>query len=326
VNEGPVRRPGGLARFALLVTTAAAFLEVFAVGFPPASHARLPLLVLSAGLAAVAAWNRGRGMALFAFLFPLCGLGDRLAGGSDAVAWPVLLFLGLAAGWTFRFLYDFESPPDPTRADRILRGLLVLWTLSLALAVVRARTVWAALRGLRLRAVNVDGLPDALAIRTSLLSFAALACGAAFFFMARRAGRNDRERALRAALAGTVRATFLAAAAPGTPAGSTDCANAWLQRAEGDMSYALYLTHLLSFSLVAWIVAKLAISPAGHAWTYFAATLATGLLIAAATYLMVEKPTTNFLKRWIERPRLPVAPAMPKYAALPQPAGNAGSL
>src|SRR4029434_7997689 len=94
----------------------------------------------------------------------------------------------------------------------------------------------------------------------------------------------------------------------------------------GDMSYALYLTHLLSFSLVAWIVAKLAINPAGHAWTYFAATLATDLLVAAATYLMVEKPTTNFLKRWIERPRLPVTPAMPKYAALPQTAGNAGSL
>src|SRR5262249_23722056 len=81
----------------------------------------------------------------------------------------------------------------------------------------------------------------------------------------------------------------------------------------GAMSYALYLTHLLSFSLVAWIVAKLAISPAGHAWTYFAATLATGLLIAAATYLIVEKPTTKFLKRWIERPRLPVTRAMPKY-------------
>jgi exopolysaccharide production protein ExoZ len=94
----------------------------------------------------------------------------------------------------------------------------------------------------------------------------------------------------------------------------------------GDMSYALYLTHLLSFSFVAWIVAKLAINPAGHAWTYFAATLATGLLIAAATYLMVEKPTTKFLKRWIERPRLPVTSAVPKYAALPQTVGNAGPL
>src|SRR5262249_34839494 len=94
----------------------------------------------------------------------------------------------------------------------------------------------------------------------------------------------------------------------------------------GDMSYALYLTHLLSFSLVAWIVAKLAISPAGHPLTLFAATLATGSLISAATYLMVEKPTPKFLKRWIERPRLPVTRAMPKYAALPQPVSNAGSL
>ena len=73
----------------------------------------------------------------------------------------------------------------------------------------------------------------------------------------------------------------------------------------GDISYALYCTHLLSFSFVAWIVAKLAISPVGHAWAYFAAMLATGLVIAAGTYLLFEKPTTNFLKRVIERPRLP---------------------
>jgi O-antigen ligase len=212
VNETPVRRPGGLARFACLVAAGVAYLEVFAIGFPPASRARLPLLLLSAGLAAVAAWNRGNGLALFAFLFPLAGLGDRLAGGSDAIAWPILLFLGLAAGWTFRFLYDFETAPDPTRADRILRALLVLWTLSAALAVVRARTLWAIVRGLKLRAVNVEGLPDALAIRASLLSYAALAGGAALFFLARRAGRADRQRALRAALGGTVLSALVAVA------------------------------------------------------------------------------------------------------------------
>jgi peptidoglycan/LPS O-acetylase OafA/YrhL len=44
----------------------------------------------------------------------------------------------------------------------------------------------------------------------------------------------------------------------------------------GDISYALYCTHLLSFSFVAWTVSKLAISPVGHAWTYFGAMLATG--------------------------------------------------
>jgi exopolysaccharide production protein ExoZ len=86
----------------------------------------------------------------------------------------------------------------------------------------------------------------------------------------------------------------------------------------GDISYALYCTHLLSFSFVAWIVAKLAISPVGHAWAYFAAMLATGLVIAAGTYLLFEKPTTNFLKRLIERPRLPATSAI----AVPQILGK----
>ena len=90
----------------------------------------------------------------------------------------------------------------------------------------------------------------------------------------------------------------------------------------GDMSYALYLTHLLSFSLVAWIVAKLAISQVGHAWAYFGAMLATGLVIAVGTYLMFEKPTTNFLKRLIERPRLPATSAITKYSAVPQTLGK----
>jgi exopolysaccharide production protein ExoZ len=89
----------------------------------------------------------------------------------------------------------------------------------------------------------------------------------------------------------------------------------------GDISYALYCTHLLSFSFVAWIVAKLAISPVGHAWAYFGAMLATGLVIAVGTYLMFEKPTTNFLKRLIERPRVPV-----NYSAVPQSPGKGGSL
>ncbi len=60
-----------------------------------------------------------RGLVAFAFLFPLAGLGDRPVGGADAIAWPMLLFAGFAAGWTFRFLYDFESLPDPSRADRV---------------------------------------------------------------------------------------------------------------------------------------------------------------------------------------------------------------
>jgi exopolysaccharide production protein ExoZ len=75
----------------------------------------------------------------------------------------------------------------------------------------------------------------------------------------------------------------------------------------GDISYSLYCTHLLSFSFVAWIVAELAIGPIGHAWAYMGVMLATGLVIAACTYLLFEKPTTDVLKRLIERPRRPVS-------------------
>ena len=51
---------------------------------------------------------------------PFASLGDRLVGGVDALAWPLLLFLGLAGGWTFRYLYDFESvriPRAPTASS-----------------------------------------------------------------------------------------------------------------------------------------------------------------------------------------------------------------
>jgi hypothetical protein len=80
--------------------------------------------------------------------------------------------------------------------------------------------------------------------------------------------------------------------------------------------------HLLSFNFVAWIVTKLAISPVSHAWTYFGAMLATGLVIAAGTYLMFEKPTTNFLKRLIERPRLPGTRQLRNTQPSPKPCGS----
>jgi exopolysaccharide production protein ExoZ len=86
----------------------------------------------------------------------------------------------------------------------------------------------------------------------------------------------------------------------------------------GDISYSLYCTHLLSFSFLAWIVTTLAISPADHAWTYMAAMLATGLVIAAATYFMFEKPTTDLLKKLLQRPRLPVSPIIAKYRLSPK--------
>jgi peptidoglycan/LPS O-acetylase OafA/YrhL len=80
-----------------------------------------------------------------------------------------------------------------------------------------------------------------------------------------------------------------------------------------DISYALYCTHLLSFGLVAWAAAKLAISPVGRAWAYFLAMLATGLIIAAGTHLLFEKPITNLLKGRIERPGGPVNSAIRKF-------------
>ena len=87
----------------------------------------------------------------------------------------------------------------------------------------------------------------------------------------------------------------------------------------GDISYSLYCTHLLTFSFVGWIVTSLAISPVGHAWTYMGAMLATGLVVAAGTYLVFEKPATNFLKRLIARPRRPANSAIIKYTAVPKP-------
>ena len=90
-----------------------------------------------------------------------------------------------------------------------------------------------------------------------------------------------------------------------------------------DISYSLYCTHLLTFSFVGWTVRNLAISPVGHAWIYIyiymAAMLATGLVVAAGTYLMFEKPTTNFLKQLIKRPRLP---ANRKYSTIRQILGQ----
>jgi len=202
MNGEPARRPGGVARLAVLAATAGGFFAVFSVGFPPAARDRLPVLLVALALALAAAWNPARGLLAFAFLFPLSGLGDRAFGGADAVAWPVLLFAGFAAGWTFRFLYDFESLPDPSHADRPLRALAAVWSLAAILSIVRARTLWAAVHGLGLRAVNVEGLLDASAIREAVLSLAALASGAAFFFILRRSGPVLRSRALRSALLG----------------------------------------------------------------------------------------------------------------------------
>jgi O-antigen ligase len=211
VNDQPPRRPGGAARLLLLASTAAGFFAVFSVGFPPASRDRLPVFAAALGLTLLSAWSPNRGLVAFAFLFPLAGAADRALGGADAVAWPVLLFAGFAGGWTFRFLYDFENVPDSSRIDGALRAVLGIWLAAALLAFVRARTLWALTRSLRLRAVNVEGLPDADAVRDSLLTFAALAVGAAFFFILRRSGASARARALSAALLGCAVSGALAA-------------------------------------------------------------------------------------------------------------------
>src|SRR5262249_11147209 len=181
---------------------AAGFFAVFSVGFPPASRDRLPVFVAALTLALLAAWSPNRGLVAFAFLFPLAGAADRALGGTDAVAWPILLFAGFAGGWTFRFLYDFENVPDPSRVDGALRAVLGMWLAAAMLAFLRAGTLWALTRGLRLRAVNVEGLLDADAVRDTVLTFAALAVGAAFFFILRRSGEAVRARALSAAILG----------------------------------------------------------------------------------------------------------------------------
>jgi O-antigen ligase len=175
---------------------------LFAVGFPPAAPDRLPVLVIAVGLALVATWSPARAIVAFAFLFPCAGLLTRLSGGMDPVTWPALLLGGLAAGWSFRFIYDFDSMPEPSPLDRPLRALLLLWTLATVLAVVRASTLWAALHGLTGRAVNGEGMPEKAAVRESLLAFAALAAGAGFYLLLRRQGPAVRLKALRSALLG----------------------------------------------------------------------------------------------------------------------------
>jgi O-antigen ligase len=210
VATPPARRPGTAVRLLLLFLAAAGSAAVLAVGFPRGAPDRLPVLVLSIGFAVAAVARPNRTLAAFGFLFPVAGILARAAGAVDPAAWPVLLFGGLAVGWSFRFLYDFESPPDPSVADPALRALAMVWALATGVAIARAKTWWEIARGLAGRAVNSAGLPEAVAVRASVLTFAILAAGAGFFFLLRRAGAAARLRATRAALAGSANAAFLA--------------------------------------------------------------------------------------------------------------------
>lgn len=197
------RAPGTPARVLLFLGALSGYVLAFSIAFPPGAPDRLPVLVLSILLALATAQQWGRGARLFAFLFPCAGLIARVCGGSDPAGWPTLLFAGFAAGWTFRFIYDFDTPADPAGPDPALKALLLVWAVSALLAVVEARTLWAMLHGLAGRTVNGEGLPESTAMRESLLSFGALASGGGFFLLMRRSGEPIRRKALAAALLGT---------------------------------------------------------------------------------------------------------------------------
>lgn len=196
------RRPGTPARILLLACSLAGFIVVLALAFPPGAPDRLPVLALALALALLTASRSDRGIVALSVLFPCAGFLARVFGGNDPMAWPVLLFAAAAAGWTFRFLYDFESLPSPSRLDPHLKALLAIWAFATLIAVVRARTLWAFLHGLSERAVNSSGLSDAAAIRESVLAFGALAGGAVFFFLLRRSREALRQTALLAAVLG----------------------------------------------------------------------------------------------------------------------------
>ncbi|HKD10815.1 MAG TPA: O-antigen ligase family protein [Thermoanaerobaculia bacterium] len=197
-----VRSPSTPLRLLFFLLSVSGAYVLLLTGFPPGAPDRLPVLVISLTLALITAQQRPRGVVAFAFLFPCAGLLVRLFGATDPSTWPMLLFAGFVSGWTFRFLYDFESVPEPSPLDRWIGALLAVWTASTALAVARARTLWAFLHGLSGRVVNGQGLLDAEAIRESVFSFAAVASGAVFYFVLRRSGGQVRERALRAAMWG----------------------------------------------------------------------------------------------------------------------------
>ncbi len=201
-EEPLVRSPGTGVRIAFFLLSFAGSGLLFLAGFPPAAPDRLPVLVLAVGLAVAAARKPSWAIVMFAFLFPCAGLLTRLSGGTDPVAWPALLFGGLATGWSFRFIYDFESRAEPSRLDRPLRSLLLVWIMATVLAAARASTLWAVWNGLKGRVVNGDGLGDGAALRESLVAFSALAAGAVFFLILRRESPALRSRALRAALFG----------------------------------------------------------------------------------------------------------------------------
>ncbi len=285
--EEPLSRsPRTGVRVLLFFASVAGSGILFGVGFPPAAPDRLPLLLLAVGLALVAAWKPQRAILAFAFLFPCAGLLARLCGGIDPLAWPALLLGGLAAGWSFRFIYDFESASEPSPLDRPLRALVLVWVLATAVAAARAWTLWAALRGLRGRAVNTEGLLEDAALRESFVAFSALAAGAALFFLLRREDPAARNRALRAASLGVV---LSAVAACLQKAGwlPQETSAYWRMtgRLSGGASDPNSLGLLCALALVPILAVALAANGGGRnrsASTVAALVLAAGLLLSGS--------------------------------------------
>jgi O-antigen ligase len=196
-------RPATSIRFLLFSLAVTGSAAVLAVGFPRGAPDRLPVLLLALALALDAVARPAAAIRDFCFAFPVAGFFASLFGAADPVSWPVLLFGGLAVGWTFRFLYDFESFPDTSRLDSPLRSLVSVWVLGAAVAVANAKTLWALVHRLTGRTVNGQGLPEAAAVSETVLTLAILSAGAAFFFLLRRSGEGARANATRAALIGT---------------------------------------------------------------------------------------------------------------------------
>lgn len=198
----PRRSPRTLVRVVQLLLAIGAGWVLLLVAFPPGAPDRLPVLSIGVALTLLAAVRPDRALVLFAFVFPCAGLLARAFHGTDTAAWVPILLAAVVAGWCFRFIYDFESAPQPSGGDDLLRALLAVWVLSTIVALARAETIWALLHRLSGRAVNSEGLNESVAVRESVLALASLAGGAVFFFLLRRSSDLLRQRVKTAAIAG----------------------------------------------------------------------------------------------------------------------------
>jgi len=198
----PARLPGTGVRFLLFLLAAGGSAVVLTIGFPRGAPDRLAALAIAFVLMLTAVFRPGRAVRDFCGLFPVVCALPLVLGATDPFAWPLLLFGALATGWTFRFLYDFKTSPDPSWLDGPLRALAAVWALGTLLSIAGATTWWSMVHGVTGRAVNGDGLSAAAAVRESVLVLAVLAAGAGFFFLLRRSGAVVRMEAIPAALIG----------------------------------------------------------------------------------------------------------------------------